>query len=721
MGLGSLVGERLFSPFWYRVAELRPRLRTHVRIHRHVYRGQRWYVLENPVSPQQHRFAPTAHYVISLMDGERSVAEIWAAALDHLGDDAPNQGQMITLLAQLHSADTMLCDVPPDTGQLFARNVQHQKQHGLGQRFKNPLYVRLPLWDADAWLERHHQRVAPLFTRIAWFSWCALVAMAAVMALRNMDALVAYTRDTLWDPKSVVMLVLLYPLVKALHELGHAFAAKHWGAPVHEIGLMLLLGMPVPYVDASATAAFPSKRARMVVGAAGVIVELGLAALALFLWLAVSPGIVKLAAFQVMAIGGISTLLFNGNPLIRFDGYYVLADALEIPNLATRANKYLRYLAETRLLGLPERRPVGMAPGERPWLATYAVLAFVYRIILTVTIALFIAGKFFSVGVALAIWSLLLQVVVPAARGVIMLRHDPRIGERPLQAAGRAVAAIAGVLLVLFVLPFPMWTVSDGVVWLPEQAQVKAGATGVVVEILAAPGSAVQPGTPLLEIHDDLMAAEVRVLEAREREARARVESRLLRDRVGAEVAREELALVRAELARARERHGEGIVRAEVAGRFVLPRVEDLPDRFFEKGAVIGYLDVDGPSTIRVVVQQEDAAWVRGSTEAVSVRLPGIGHSIAASLEREVPQATDRLPSLALGAAGGGGLAVDSRDQQGLTALEALFQFDVQLADGAQAPGLGSRARVRFDHGSEPVGFRAIRAARRLFMDRLRV
>lgn len=715
------MGERLFSPFWYRVAELRPRLRASVCIHRHVYRGQRWYVLESKADQQQHRFGPAAHYVIALMDGERTVAEIWNAALDRLGDEAPTQGQMVQLLAQLHTADAMLCDVAPDTSQLFARQVQHRAQHSLGKRIRNPLYLKLPLWDPDSWLERWHGRVAPLFTRAAWAVWCTLVALAAITALRHGEELVGYAREAVWDPKSLILLVLLYPPVKALHELGHAFAAKHWGAPVHDIGIMLLIGMPVPYVDASGTSVFPSKRARMVVGAAGVIVELALASLALFLWLSVSPGLVKLAAFQVMAIGGISTLLFNGNPLIRFDGYYVLSDALEMPNLATRSSKYLRYLVETGLLGLPERRPLDVGPGERPWLATYAVLAFLYRIFLTVTIALFVAGWFFSVGVALAIWSVLLQVALPAGRGLLLLIRDPRVGERPVRVAGRAVLVAGLLLLALFVIPFPMWTLSEGVVWLPEQAQVRAGADGVVTRILTRPGSTVEKGTPLLEMRDDLLAAEVRVLEAREREARARLGARQPRDRVGAEIAREELTSVHAELARARDRQGEGIVRAAVDGRFVLPRAEDLLGRFLEKGVVIGYLDVEGAKTIRVVVHQEDAAWVRTDTAAVSVRFPGGGDATPATLEREVPQATDRLPSLALGAAGGGELAVDSRDQQGLTALEALFQFDVRLVEGARVPGLGNLAYVRFDHGREPIGFRAARAVRRLFLGRLRV
>ncbi len=714
------MGERLFSPFWYRVAELRPHLRSHVRIHRHVYRGRISYVLENPMSERQHRFGETAHYVISLLDGERTISQAWDLALDHLGDRAPTQGQMITLLSQLHSADAMLCDVPPDTSQLFERNVRHRAQQSVGKRVRNPLYVKIPFWDPDTWLERWHGVVAPLFTRVAWMLWCGVVAFAGVQALRHADDLASYTRESVWDPMSFVLLVVLYPVVKALHELGHAFAAKHYGAPVHEIGLMLLIGMPVPYVDASATAVFPDKRARMVVGAAGVLVELAIASVALLVWLEVSPGFVKLVAFQAMAIGGVSTLLFNGNPLIKFDGYYVLCDALEIANLGTRANKYLRYLVETGVLGLPERRPLDVRADERPWLATYAVLAFIYRVFLTITIALFVSTQFFSVGIALAIWSFTLQVVVPAGRGLMVLGRDPRLAEQPMATYGRGAATGAALLFALFLLPLPSWTLAEGVVWLPEQAQVRAGASGVVTRVFVESGSEVARGTPLLEINDELLVVEVRVLAAREREARARLEAKAARDRVDAEIAREELRAVRAEYARARDRLGEGTVRAPEAGRFVLPRAEDMLGRYFEKGTVIGYLDIQGAPTIRVVVPQDDVAMIRADSQSVSVRFPKSA-AFEARLEREVPQATDRLPSLALGAAGGGRFAVDQSDEEGLTALESLFQFDVRLGEESAVPGIGSLAAVRFDHSSEPVGFRLLRTARRLLLGRVRV
>ena len=137
--------------------------------------------------------------------------------------------------------------------------------------------------------------------------------------------------------------------MKALHECGHGFATKVLGGEVHEAGIILLALMPVPYVDASAASAFRSKGQRVLVGAGGMLVELFLASLALFVWLLVEPGPVRAVAWNVMLIGGVSTLVFNANPLLRFDGYYILADAIDIPNLGSRANAWLGWTAERHL------------------------------------------------------------------------------------------------------------------------------------------------------------------------------------------------------------------------------------------------------------------------------------------------------------------------------------------------------------------------------------
>ena len=273
------------------------------------------------------------------MNGERSLQEIWDTVCDQLGDDAPTQDETIQLLARLHASDLLQADVPPDSLELF-RRFERDERSRRWRRFANPLSVRFPLLDPERFLTWALPAVQPLFGRLGFAVWLAVVFAASLLAGAHWHDLTHELADRALAPENLLILALVYPLVKALHECGHGFATKVWGGEVHEAGIVLLVLMPIPYVDASASTAFRSRRRRIVVSAAGMMVELFLAALALFVWLLVEPGTVRDAAWNVMLIGSLSTLLFNGNPLLRFDGYYVLADAVEIPNLKARSTQY---------------------------------------------------------------------------------------------------------------------------------------------------------------------------------------------------------------------------------------------------------------------------------------------------------------------------------------------------------------------------------------------
>jgi putative peptide zinc metalloprotease protein len=713
--------DSLFSPYWYRVARLRPRLRAHVEWHRHVYRGQTWWVLLDRSSGRVHRMSPAAWGLCGLMDGERSVQEVWDAAGARLGDEAPSQDETIRLLARLHAADVLQCDVPPDGVELFQRFEKAERARWK-RRLASPLSLRIPLLDPDRWLARALPAVQPFFGRAALAIWTLVVAGAALLAGVHGAEIARDAGVQAFAPQNLLVLWLAYPVVKALHEAGHAFATKVWGGEVHEAGIMLLVLVPVPYVDASASAAFRERGRRVAVGAAGIVVELFLASLALFVWLAVEPGAVRLVALDVMLIGGVSTLLFNGNPLLRFDGYYVLSDLIDVPNLGPRGTRQVAFLAQRHLLGLRDAESAATAPGEAPWLVSHAVLSFLYRSVIMCGIALYVAERFFFVGVALALFVVASQVLVPAARVAAFLWSSPRLERRRGRARGVAAAALAAAALLLFAVPVPLRTRAQGVVWPPERSQVRAGADGFVRRLVAAPGARVAAGDPLIECEDPFLGANVKLLEARLRELRARVEAAERADRVQAEIAREEMATVEADLARARERAADAVVRSPALGNFVVPDPEALIDRFVKQGELLGWVtDLSVPSA-RVVVSQAEAALVRGRTRDVAVRLAERpGEVLPARIEREVPSGSNRLPSPALGSEGGGPFAVDPADEEGTSALERVFQFELALPQGAAVAHVGGRVHVRFDHGAEPVALRWGRDLRRLFLRRFGV
>ncbi|HJR70615.1 MAG TPA: hypothetical protein VKA43_11280, partial [Gammaproteobacteria bacterium] len=410
------MSDSLHSPHWYRVATLRPGLKPHLRLARQVYRGEPWYVIHDPASGRNWRFSAAAERVIGLLDGRRSVEEVWLLC-GEMGEEMPTQDEIVRLLVELHQADALSVDVSPDVRELLARQLQHRGRNQL-RRFGNPLAIRTRLVDPDAFLSRTLKYVRPLFGAWGALAWLAAVACGVLLAAMHSSELGASVADLVLSPSSLLVGLAVYVPIKAVHELAHAYAVKVRGGEVHEIGVNWLVLMPVPYVDASAAAAFPDKRARMLVSAAGILAEVFIAALAMIVWATVEPGVVRATAYHIMLIAGVSTLLFNGNPLLRYDGYYFLADVLEIPNLTSRANAQLGYLLRRWVLGLREAPSVAATTAEARWLVIYGIASFAYRQLVLVVIITMVAAWSKALAIGLGAWWLVAQLVYPAARAL---------------------------------------------------------------------------------------------------------------------------------------------------------------------------------------------------------------------------------------------------------------------------------------------------------------
>jgi len=707
----------LFSPSWYRVASLTPRLRKHIEIHRHDYRGRIWFILQDHGTGRSHRISPAAYRLLGLMDGHRTVQQLWELAIEQLSARAPTQEETIRLLGQLHAADAMICDVPPDSRELFRRFQRHERMK-VKQKIWSPLAVRIPIWDPDHFLAATLPLVRPLLSWAGLVLWAALVTAGLVLAVMHFGAITENIFDRVLTPENLLVLWLVYPAVKALHELGHGYAVKVRGGEVHEIGIMLLVLIPVPYVDASAASGFRHKYDRMLVGGIGIMVEMALASIALIVWLNADEGPVHAIAYNVMLIGGVSTLLFNGNPLLRFDGYYVLADFLEIPNLGTRANKHIGYLVQKYLFGSKDAEPETRMPWERFWFVTYGVAAFIYRMFIMFVIILYIAGKFFILGVLLAIWAIVTQAVVPMSKSLKFLVSSPKLKPNRTRAVITTIAIAGAVGLLFFAAPFPYRTIVEGVIWPSDRSQIRANTDGFVVDVArpsrsrAARGDAVViADDPFLAARADLLRAQIEGLEL-QRSAMNR------QDRVEAQMLAEEIAAAEGQFERVRQRLVDLTVRAPRDGMVILPDDADLMGRYLRKGALIGYiLDEADALSVRMVVSQDDVGLVRSELRGIEI-MPGgwDAQPVTARIVRETPGGAVRIPTPALGVMGGGTIPTDPRDPDGVRTLERYFEFELRLPDSDSGLFLGRRVTIKLDHGYLPVGFQLIRSLRQLFL-----
>ncbi len=713
--------ESLFSSSWYRVADLTPRLRSHAKIHRHQYREQTWFVLQDFSTEKFHRFSPAAYHIIGLMNGQRTVQELWDLAAEKLGDDAPTQDQLIQLLGQLHAADVLQCNVPPDTAELFRRG-QKQARKAWQSRLFSVFSWRFPLIDPERFLQVFLPLVRPLFSWGGAIIWAAVVFPALILSGVYWTDLTENMFDQIMTPQNLILLWVLFPILKLLHELGHGFAVKYFGGEVHELGIMILVISPVPYVDASSSWGFREKWQRILVSSAGMLVEVFLASLALYVWISVEPGLTRTLAYNTMLIAGVSTILFNINPLLRFDGYYIFSDYLEIPNLRTRANSFLTYVCERYCFGHQEANRPQTAEGEPGWLVFYSIAAFFYRIFIMTAIVFFLLDEYFMLGVILGIFGVVAWLGVPMGKGLKFLFTNARI--RAVR--GRAIAVSAmfvAVLIGLFgFVPIPSRTMAEGVIWVPDDSYVRIQTDGFVKEVVVPSGQHVLKGDQLVICENQELSTEGAVLEGRLDELQARYRSEWPTDRVKSSILEEEIAYVKNELADVRRRMNDLIVRSPSDGTFVAPQANDLPGRFVKRGEQLAFVVDLNQIRVRAVVQQGEIDLVREQTQQVEARfVEAMQDTMTAVIQRVVPTATDDLPSLALGTEGGGAVPMNPMDGSGNKALQKLFLVDLSLPGETGVVNVGGRVYLRFDHGYEPLVQQWARSIRQLFLSRFNV
>jgi putative peptide zinc metalloprotease protein len=685
-----------------------------VRVSRHIYRGQTWYLLQDASSGRHHRVDETAFHFIGRMDGARTVDEIWHSMFNSLGEKSPTQDDTIEMLCQLSENGLLQCEITPDVAELFRRGRQRARKRRISML--NPLAFRVPLMDPDRLLTSLAPLARFLFNPVIALLWAAVVVATLLSALSSWESIRSFAAIHMLTPRYLMLMWMVYPFVKALHELGHGLAVKAWGGEVREAGVSMLLLVPAPFVDASAASAFPEKYRRIAVGAAGIMVELFLAAIAWYIWSRVSDGIVRDIAFVIMVIGGVSTVLFNGNPLLRFDGYYILSDLIDIPNLGQRSNAYLAYFAQRYLLGVATVTSPVTGRGEGLIFFAYALLAFGYRWVVTALIVMWAGHISFWLGIAIAATVLYSMVMQPLARLVLFLKRAPQLARnrsRGIMITGTAAIAL---LLVFCFVPMPFITQAKGVVWLPEQARIRAATEGFITEVLAKDGQEVNVGDPILVLSDPDLLAERETVRA----AIQALDIQYTRE-IGINTARaksigEEAAAKRDELAQLDQRVDHLRVVSTERGALVMPRAQDLPGTFVSKGTVLAHVLRAEQIRIKVAVWQEDSGLIRGGARDVEVRLVDAPDQVLTGrLTGEVPAATVYLPTAALGDRAGGPIVTDPSDKEGTKTLEPMFLYEL-LLNTKTLERVGARVSVRFDHGAKPLAFQVQRRLQQLFL-----
>lgn len=692
-------------------------LRPELQVTRHLFRGEVSYVVIDPITFSSHRFEAGDYEILTALHPEYTLDEIFRRLVAEGSLDEEDEERFYRFVLTLHRLAYLNLPIP-DGKRLYERHRQIERQRRR-ERLMALFFLRVPLFDPDPLLSRTVRWVRPLFSRPAIAIWCGLVIAAGFVAARRSAELAAEAGDLL-ALHNLPLLWVTIVLLKAIHELGHAWCTKALGGHVPEMGIYLIAFTPCAYVDASAAWGFSRKGERIFVGLAGMYFELAIASLALFAWAATEPGPLHSLLGAIVMLASAVTIGFNINPLMRFDGYYVTSDLLEIPNLRQRASAAMVALGKRIAIGpraappeeFEDRRPVRLA------LAAFGVLSAVYRVLVIVSLSLLVAGKFSIVGLAMAAIYILLEVAKLLRRTLDWLWFSPETA--PVR---RRAVAVSAVLLVaasvaLFGAPLPSHVQAEGVVGTEGDEVLRAERPGFLESLHALPGGAVRPGQVLAALSDPSALAEVIEARARLEQAELRAAALLLVDLPLATREREAANYFRGRLAERERGLASLTLESGTAGWVARSPGAERTGRWIEAGEEIATIAAGRWTVVAYLSASEIAAMTPRAGDTAHFRAKAQpSANFSGRILRVEPVATDEVGEAALTRLGGGEIGIDPVTRR---AGERLFRVTVALdphPDGEMVRH-GATGRVRFGAEAEPL---ALLLWRRLlvFLNRL--
>lgn len=695
---------KIFHESWYRIANKHICLKPSVAVQRQFFRGAKWYVLRDPFTNQFFRLRPSAYEFVARLSMQRTVEEVWKELIDNDPSNAPGQEDVIELLAQLYHYNLLHYDLAEDSAKLFERFKQ-RKQMLFKATLMNLMFFRVPLLDPDKFIKRLLPAVRLLMSPLGAALWLLVVIGGIKVAFDNFSELQSHSQGIL-APSNLILLYLGLVFIKAMHEFGHAFAVRRFGGEVHNMGIMFLIFNPVPYMDATAAWSFRSKWKRAVVGAAGMVVEVFFAALALFVWANTGAGIINSLAYNIVFIASVSTILFNINPLMRFDGYYILSDLIDIPNLHQKARQQLTHIVERYAFGCKKSKSVASSAKEAFGLTFFGITSGIYGVVVFSSILLFVADRFLLAGIIMAIVCAISWLVVPCVQLVRYLATSPRLERKRARAIWVSVGALAFCFGFLYFCPFPNNFKVSGVLEAQEHIIISNKAKGVVQEILAPSGTLVKPHEPLVSLSNDELEFQIKQVQAEIKEAQAMLQLAMFKSQADLKPLNEKINFLGNKLKRLYEDKDNLIVRAEISGIWAAPEIQDFVGMLVNRGTPLGKVINDTSFYFTSVIpQQQVSRLFAGEVKSSAVKLSGQSEITIPVLDYiKIPMEHTNLPSAALGWAGGGEVAIDTTDSRGIKAAEPFYELKARISLDTKASLLHGRSgRMMFTLEKAPL------------------
>lgn len=724
-------------------------MRRDLVVRRQRWQGREYWTIKDPLTLKYFRFENEEFAILSMLDGATSIDAIRERFEREFAPQRISAAQLQHLLTMLHRSNLLVAHAAGQGAELWKRDQQRQRRERLAMA-ANFLAVRFRGVDPDRLLGWLNARIGWIFSLPAAVIAIALILAAMLLVAAEFETFTARlpTFRAFFAAQNWAWLAVVMCVTKILHEFGHGLACKRFGGECHEMGVMLLVLTPCLYCNVSDAWMIPSKWRRAAIGAAGMYVELMLASVCTFLWWFTEPGLFNSLCLNVMFVSSVSTLLFNANPLMRFDGYYILTDMLEIPNLRQKSAAVIQRKLGAWLLGLRERADPFL-PVRRRWLfAAFCVASSVYTWLVTLSIFWFlyrvlepyglkIVGQMLGLGMVLSL------IVMPLVRLMRFLFEPARPKEvnqmRATLSFGLLGIGVAAILCV----PLPYYVAATFEVQPRDAASVYVEVPGELKSIHVR-NAAVTRGDVIAELADPELRLTVQRLLSQKAELAARIDG--IRQRAHTDDAallelaqtEEALAALNKQITRLEEDVAKLTIRAPESGMIVPPpsRVAQERDRlqlaswsgrpldvrnvgaFLEPSTLVCRIAQPGKMEAILAVEQEEMDFVRPG-QAVDLLLashPGL--RVPGKIDHIAEQNMDAAPTR-LAARAGGQLATRSDDRGIQRPLSVVYQANVPLDDAAGEIIAGATGLARVHAGYQPIYQRLWRAACRTFRFRM--
>jgi putative peptide zinc metalloprotease protein len=492
---------------------------------RQNYEGRDCWVIKDPIAMKYFRFEEEEYRLLQMMDGQSSPQQIKAQFESQFAPQKITLQELFQLVGMLYRNSLLVSDAP-EQGQSLRQRAIETKKAKRWQSLTNVLAIRFRGFDPDDLLTALNPYTAWFFTWPAFVAVMLLGLGALSLIVTNFESFQNKlpSFDNFFAAGNWALLAIVLGVTKVIHEFGHGLACKRFGGRCHEMGLMFLVLTPCLYANVSDSWLLKCKWKRAFIAAAGMYVELVIASIAVFVWWFSIPGLVHHMALNVIVVCSVSTLLFNANPLLRYDGYYILADLLEIPNLRQKSTNMLNRASGRIFLGIESAEDV-FAPSRRKWMfVTYSVLAVAYRWLITFSIFWFVYRVlepygFKIVGQMLGVMAIYGLVGMPLVKLYKFFSIPGRTSMvKPVRLAG--TLAIAAILLVgIMLIPIPRYVYGCFYIQPKDVQTVYVEEPGILSAIYIQPNQFVEEGTPLVQLESPDLDVQLAGLESEVRNA----------------------------------------------------------------------------------------------------------------------------------------------------------------------------------------------------------